>query len=220
MTLLRKITAREIVQKKLELLLLDDLRRAEAVSKEIELSQADEEVARIQDKLTEAEHGVAAPFKGRITKFDPRMKAGYQSGEGIIVGELESTEECMVHAIIPGAQLSEIHMGQPIRVWFPIAGSKQFDGLVRELKPFAIRDLRESPFSSRYGGELATEAKADEQKDVPLEAQYDCSVLFKNANPHIPLGMTGRAAIRSVPKSIASRVVDTIVRVFNRESLL
>ena len=141
-------------------------------------------------------------------------------GEGVIVGELESTEKCIVHALIPGTQLSEIRVGQSIRIWFPISGGIEFDGIVHELKPFAIRDLHESPFSSRFGGELATEIKAGEQMDVPLKAQYDCSVLFTNTDPPIPLGMTGRAAVRSVPKSIASRVVDTLVQVFNRESLL
>jgi putative peptide zinc metalloprotease protein len=77
-----------------------------------------------------------------------------------------------------------------------------------------------SPFSSRFGGEVATEIRGEKQQDVPLEALYDCSVNIANDTGDVLLGMTGRMAVYLPPKSILNRFYENTIRAFNRESFL
>jgi putative peptide zinc metalloprotease protein len=220
LTLFKTETKRAILEKELELLRLQEKERAEAPSKEIELLQAEDEIEEIKGELDLAQHGSIAPFPGVVTWFDPRMKPGFQPGEGSVIGELESVMDCMVHALVPEGDLEKIRPGQKVQVWFPINGGREFCRTILDVKPFSERDLHESPFSSRFGGELATETKSKGRQDVPLEAQYDCSVKFPNQSLMIPLGMTGRLVVFSPPQSILAMVIDSLVRTFNRESLL
>ncbi|MFH1115178.1 MAG: site-2 protease family protein [Pseudomonadota bacterium] len=217
--LAKRETDRDILRKELDLILLDERTRAEAPSKEIELLQAHDEIDDIKRDLDLAGNGCRAPFSGTVTWLDTRMKPGYQPGEGAVVGRLESVTDCRVHALIPEDDLEKVKPGRTVRVWFPIDGGLELEKKILELKPFSERDLSESPFSSRVGGELATEVKDRHQKDVPLEAQYDCSIGFPNDGLRIPLGMTGRLVAASPPKSIAAMVIDGMARTFNRESI-
>lgn len=219
LNLQKKEADRNIIRNELELLMLDDQRRAEIPGKEIELYQAEDEIRRIQRQLADAEGGITAPFDGIVTRLNPKLKPGFEPGEGVIVGELESPSELTAHALIPERYLSEIHKGQHVRVWLPAHGGEEFHEIVQDIRPFSEKDLSESPFSSRFGGELATEARSQEQKDAPLEAQYDCLVMLNGAGGRMPLGMTGRLVVSSPPRSIASRVVDSALQTFRRESL-
>ncbi len=215
----KKETDRDIIRKELDLVLLNERTRAEAPSKEIELLQAQDEIDEIKRELDLARNGSRAPFSGMVTWLDPRMRSGYQPGEGAVVGELESVTDCSVHALIPEDDLEKVKPGRPVRVWFAINGGLELKRKIVGVKPFSERDLSESPFSGRLGGELATEVKDHNRRDVPLEAQYDCSVGFPNANLRIPLGMTGRLVTASPPRSLVTMVLDGMARTFNRESL-
>ncbi len=219
LTLSKKETARDIIRKELDLVLLQERTRAQAPSKEIELLQSLDEIEDIKHQLDLARYGSRAPFSGVVTRMDPKMKPGFQPGEGSVVGELEFVADCVVHALIPEEDLEKVKPGRLVRVWFPIDGGLEFEKTIAGVKAFSERDLSESPFSSRVGGELATEVKDRYQKDVPLEAQYDCLVSFSNSDLKIPLGMTGRLVVASPPKSVATVAIDGIARTFNRESL-
>ncbi|MBI5572897.1 MAG: efflux RND transporter periplasmic adaptor subunit [Desulfomonile tiedjei] len=217
LSLLRKEADRETIKTDLELMLLEDQRRAEIAGKEIELYQVEDEIRRIRQQLAESQGGITAPFDGVVTKLDSRMKRGFQPGEGVVVGELESTAQREVHGLIPERDLHKVSVGQEVRVVFNCS-RQEFTGKVLDIKPFSEKDLRESPFSSRVGGELATEVRGQDQKDSPLEAQFDCLMPFGNSETEIPLGMTGRMAVPVHAQSIGGRVLDTLSRTFNRES--
>lgn len=210
---------RSIIKKELELLSLDDKRRAEIPGKEVELHQAEDEIRRTNQQLAEAESGITAPFDAVVTRLNPKMRKGFQPGEGVIVGELETTAKLVVHALIPEKDLETIHVGQQVRVWFPASGGMEFEERVNTIRPFSEKDLSESPFSSRFGGEVATEVRSHDQKDSPLESQYDCSILFTHPEANIPLGMTGRVVVPSRSRSVAGRIADRLVQTFNREAL-
>ncbi len=218
--LFKKEANREIIRNELDLLFLDDKRRAEIPAKELELSQAEDEIGRIREQVKEAENGIVAPFEGAVTKLDSRMKPGFQSGQGVVIGELESIRDYSVHALIPERSLHKISLGQEVRLWFPVGTGIEFKEVIHDIKPFSEKDLSESPFSSRFGGELATEIKSQDQKDSPIEAQYDCIVVFSRSDVRLPLGMTGRLIIPGPPKSLAAWFGDKIVQTFHKESLL
>jgi putative peptide zinc metalloprotease protein len=107
-----------------------------------------------------------------------------------------------------------------VEIWFPVGTGLILKRKIDSVKSYSERDLRDSPFSSRFGGELATEVKGEAQKDAPLEAQYHCSVYLDNAEEGIPLGMTGRLGVFASPKSLIARLFNNLVRTFNRESFL
>jgi putative peptide zinc metalloprotease protein len=214
------ITSQLIVEKELKMLLLDENRSAKAPAKHLELLQAKDETARIREKLAEAKKGFTAPFNGVVTRLDPKMKKGFQPGAGVIVGEVESILDCFIHALIPEEDLGKIKQGQAVRVKFHTEDVKLRKVRIKEVRPFSERNLQESPFSSRFGGELATEVTNRGEKDAPLEALYDCVIDFENRDPIIPLGMTGRLIVSSRPRSLGSIILNKARRTFNRESLL
>lgn len=217
--LLKKECDRDIIKAELKLMLLDDEKRAEIPGKEIELRQAEDEIGLIKQRLDEARNGITAPFDGVVTKLDPEMKRGYQPGEGVVVGELESPVDCSVRALIPEKDLHKVKVGREIR--FILSGEgTEHTAAIDHIRPFSEQDLSASPFSSRLGGEVATEIRGHQHKDAPLEAQFDCSVPFRNDEPRVPLGMTGRFIVPSAPRSVATWVLDTVAQTFNRESLL
>lgn len=220
LNLVKKETNRDIIRNELDLLLLDDRRRAEIPGKQLELFQAEDEIFLIKQQLMEAESGIIAPFNGVVTKLDSRMKPGFQSGQGIVIGELESLTEYMVRALIPEVAFHKVFLGQEVRVWFPIGSGVEFKGIIHDIKPFSEKDLSESPFSSRFGGELATEIKSHDQKDSPLEAQYDCIIVLSQGDLKLPLGMTGRLIVLSPPQSLAARIIDKVTQTFRKESLI
>jgi putative peptide zinc metalloprotease protein len=219
LTLAEKIVDREIVSKEIELLLLSDGRKAQADGKRIELLKVEDEIERTREKLALASQGIIAPFDGVVTSLDPRMQEGFKPGEGTIVGEMEGLTGRQVHALIPEDDLEKIHSGQSVKIWLPLNHGQIFTRPVVDVKPYSETNLQNSPFSSRFGGEVATEAKGENELDAPLNAYYTCSVGFPDG-ADLPLGMTGKMIVASAPRSMASRLMHNLILTFNRESLL
>jgi putative peptide zinc metalloprotease protein len=219
LALIKKQCQRDVLEMQVELLRLDPKERGKAEGKLAELYHMDYELGRIKEDLRIAQGGIVAPFDGAITTLDYRMQPGFQPGEGAVVGELQSVEHCVIHALVPEQDRHKVEVGQEVEIWLPVGGGLTMNKRVDAIRPYGKMDLRDSPFSSRLGGELATEVKAESRRDVPLVAQYKCSVFFVNAGHQVPLGMTGRVVVSSPPKSIASRFLDRIVRTFSREMM-
>ncbi len=216
----KKRLDRSIILKQLELLQLDDRKRSEIPDKELELDQIDEDIAMLQHKLQEARSGITAPFDGIVTSLDARMHPGYQPGQGAIVGELESPTQCVVHALVPEEDLDKVRTGQSVVLRFGTLPPVVRSAVISHIRPFSERDLSESPFSSRFGGELATEQHTEDRSEEPLEAQYICTITFPNTKERLPLGITGQMAVPEPPRSIMSRLVHTVMQTLNRESLM
>ncbi len=138
----------------------------------------------------------------------------------MVVGELQSTADLVIHALVPAEDLHRVSEGQDVEIWLPVGTGKLMRNKITSIKSYSETDLRDSPFSSRLGGELATEVKGEKQEDVPLEPQYDCSVRVVNRDGSIPLGMTGRMAVFSPRRSVAARFLERAFQTFHRESLL
>ncbi|MFH0825730.1 MAG: site-2 protease family protein [Pseudomonadota bacterium] len=221
LTLVKKEAQRDVLVNQVRMLLLDAKERGKAVGRQAEVVQAEEEIRRITVDLNMAKSGVIAPFTGTVTALDYRMQRGYYPGEGAIVGELQSTEECVILGLVPEPDRHKVAPGRDAEVWLPIGGrGRTFRGKIDTVKPYSERNLRDSPFSSRLGGELAVEAKGEHHRDAPLEAQYMCSVKVNNTDGSLRLGMTGRLTVPSPPQSILSRVWDGLFRTFAKESLI
>ena len=150
----------------------DEKRRAEARGKEMELRKLQDETTRLSRDLSIAEHGIVAPFDGMVTTLDYRLQTGFGPGEGVVVGEFESPKDCVVYALVPATDLRKFHVGEKVKIWFQLGPGIIVDGSIDEIKPYGEEDLKNLPFSSRLGGELATEARGEELKDAPLEALY------------------------------------------------
>lgn len=209
---------REIVEREIQLLLLDKEHFAEAEGKAVELQQVDGEIQLLKEQFRLAQASLIAPFDGVITSLDDRLQEGFQPGEGVIVGDLRSLKKCVVHALVPAADIHKVAVGQEVEIRLPIGTGRILKKRIDTIKSYSEKDLRDSPFSSRYGGELATEEKGEKQRDAPLEAQYDCSVNVSNEDDTILLGMTGRLAVWSPPQSILAGLYKNMMRTFNRES--
>jgi len=215
----QKQIKRSILQLEIQMLRVDEERMAKSEGKEVELRQAEEEIDFLKQLLKVARTSINAPFDGVVTNLDYRLQPGFQPGEGTVVGELQSSRYCAVHALVPASDIHDIHMGQTAEVWLPIGTGKFFKGKVDSIKSYSERDLYNSPFSSRFGGEVATEVRGEQQQDVPIEDFYDCTMSVVNEDGSIRLGMTGRMAVFLPPQSVITRVVNHILRTFNRESL-
>ena len=218
LALRQKEIQREIVAKEIQLLLLDEEHFSEAEGKAVQLQQVDDEIELLREQFRLAEASVRAPFAGVVTGLDDRLQEGFQPGEGVIVGDLKSLKQCVVHALIPAADIHKVAMGQEAEIWLPIGTGRLIRKKIDSIKSYSEKDLRDSPFSSRFGGAIATEVKGEKQRDAPLEAQYDCSVNVSNEDAAILLGMTGRLAVRSPPASIVAGLFENLIRTFNRES--
>jgi putative peptide zinc metalloprotease protein len=220
LSLLQKEMQLQSLKKEMKFLLLDDKRRDKAGGKEVEIAQLEVEIKRIKKDLRTAQSGIVAPFDGVVTRLDYRVQDGFQPGEGTVVGEVESATDCVVHTLIPSKDLDKLHIGREARVWFPLGTGLILTGLISEIRPYSEQDLKDSPFSSRFGGEVATEPKGDEHSEVPLEAIYRCSINFSNSGDRIPLGMTGRLVLQSPHQSLLARFMDGLFKNLNKESLL
>jgi putative peptide zinc metalloprotease protein len=214
----QKRIQREIVENEIQMLLLDKEHFSEAEGKAVELQQVDAEIVLLEEQLRLAEASLVAPFDGVITSLDDRLQEGFQPGEGVIVGDLQSLKQCIVHALVPAAEIHKVAQGQEVEIRLPIGTGRILRKRIDTIKSYSEKDLRNSPFSSRFGGELATEEMGEKQRDAPLEAQYDCSVHILNEDDTILLGMTGRLAVLSPPQSIIAGLYETMMRTFNRES--
>ena len=219
LSIANKEIEREILQREMQMMVLDEKERALAPGKLVEIEQLDHEINMLRDELTMASGGITAPFDSVVNRLDYRLQNGFQPGEGVIVGELKSPDDCLVKTLIPQDAVHKVSKGQKVEIWFPVETGRVYEAKLDDIKSFSERNLENSPFSSRIGGEVATEAKSETRMDVPLEAQYVCSSAFSNSED-LPLGITGKCVVASPPRSILSRVLNAAVRTFNRESIL
>ncbi|MEW6530551.1 MAG: site-2 protease family protein [Thermodesulfobacteriota bacterium] len=219
LTLRKKEIEREIIKEKIKQALLDDKKMARSRELLIQLSQIGHEIDILRVDFHRAQGGITAPFSGVVIRMDHRLQDGFQPGDGSIVGELKSQGDRVVRILIPEKDMEKVREGQRVEVWFPTPRGVLYSGAITEIKSYNESDLADSPFSSRFGGEIATEARDSKRLDIPLEAQYVCSANF-SGNAAMPLGVTGRCAIGSPPQSILSRAFSAAIQTFNRESLL
>lgn len=219
LTLRQKEIRREVLLTEIKYLLLDYKKMEQAARKQLELSQLEDEIRRTKKDLYKAENGIVAPFDGIVTALDFRFQDGFQPGEGVVVGEFESLRDCAVRALVPEKDLDKVHKGQENQIWFDIGTGMILKGRFDEIKPYSEQDLNNLPFSSRFGGEVATEAHGEDRPDVPLEAYYQCSVFFDNSDKKLPLGMTGHLVVRSPSQSILGSAFNRLLQTFNREAL-
>jgi putative peptide zinc metalloprotease protein len=189
-----------------------DLSRLE--SKYIELAQAEDAINEIREDLLRTDW--RAPFWGAVTKLSPECQPGFKPGKGTVVGQFAALGECQVVGIVPETDVTLLQVGARVDVWFPVENGKVFQATVKELSPFQAVDLEGSPFSSRFGGEIATEMREGIGKDRPLEPQYTCKMEF-SPTAAIPLGMTGRIVVKQPPKSALERFTKAAFQVFHRE---
>jgi putative peptide zinc metalloprotease protein len=217
--LAEKEIQRDMSKTELNYLLLDKKGMAKASEKEIELHKVEDEVSRITRDLNLAENGVVAPFDGVVTDLDYRLQTGFQPGEGVVVGEFESSSDCVVNALVPASDLPKVRKGQKAKTWLGIGRGLTLTGAVDEVKPYSEQDLRNLPFSSRFGGELATEMRSEDRTDVPLEAFYRCSMNFRNTDGRIPLGMTGRFIVDAPAQTLLSRLLEGVFKTFHKEAI-
>jgi putative peptide zinc metalloprotease protein len=220
LSLVKAELERDVLRKQLDLLLLDAKEKGKAPGKQVEILKAEDQIRRIRYELSIARGGITAPFDGVVTVLDYRQQPGFQPGEGAVVGELASPYHCMIHALIPEKDRHTVSIGLNVDIWLPVGDGLFLSKKIESIKGYSERDLRDSPFSSRLGGELATETKDTQQKDVPLEAQYKCSVSLPNPDLTMHLGLTGKFAVPSPPRSIILRFLDRVIHAFNRETLV
>lgn len=220
LALYKKAMERNIGVRQVEVTLVDQKEMSKAIPKQIEVYQADDEISRLQHELKMAREGVVAPFDGVITNLDYRAQPGFLPGEGAVVGQLESPDHTVLYALAPEKDRHLIRVGMNVEIWVPIGNGLIFHSRIQGIRSYSEKDLRDSPFSSRVGGELATESKNEKQKDAPLEAQYVCEVGIPKLDAPLPLGMTGKISIPAPPQSILSRNVDRFLRTFTKETTL
>lgn len=220
LALVQKQLERDILQREYELTLLDPRERGRAPIKAVEVFRIEDEIAHVRAKLAQANAGVRAPFDGVVTRLDPRMQAGFRPGEGTIVGKVEAMTDLEIHALIPAEDRHRMQVGQEVQIWLPLQDAPRREGHVTEVRSYSESDLKDSPFSSTMGGELATERRDLGHKETPLEAHYVCVVRASRAPLPRHAGMTGRMAVPRPPRSLYRIMVDSLVQTFNRESVI
>lgn len=213
------IGKKRIKSKDLKFMLVDEEKFADAGKKAVELLYVEDEIEKIRKELHLARLEIVADFSGKITSLDYRMSKGFQPGAGVIVGELESDRRLVVHGLIPAQDLHKVNEGLKATVWFPLRTGKTYEVTISSLKPYSEKDLRDSPFSSKFGGELATERAGSDGPETPLEAYYQCSAPINMLPEEARLGITGRLKIAEPPRSLASILFRKAAAVFNRETL-
>ena len=220
LALYKKEMQRNVGLKQVEVTLVDLKEMPKAISRQIEVYQVDDEIQRLHEELKIAKEGIMAPFDGVITALDYRVQPGFMPGEGAIVGQLESPDHTVIYALVPEKDRHLIRVGMNVEMWMPIGSGIKFNSRIENIRSYSEKDLKDSPFSSRVGGELATETKSEKYKDAPLEAQYLCEVSIPKTQAGIPLGMTGKISIPAPPQSILSRNIDRFLRTFTKETTL
>lgn len=218
--LYQKSIERDLIEREIRFLLLKDDSLAKADPKHVQLRQADADMHLLHDKLRLAQDSIVAPFDGVVTGLDVRLQEGFMPGEGSVVGELQSLSEEVVYGLVPATDIHKVRKGAEVELWFPVREGRIIKGKIDLIKAYSEVDLKNSPFSSRVGGELATEVRGKHAQDAPLEAQYACAVFLADESQPLPIGITGRMAMTSPPRSLLTRVRENLWRTFNRESLL
>jgi len=217
-SLAQKQFDKEITLLKIKQDLLDDNTIARASERRVQLAQTNHEIQILKEDLYRAEEGIVAPFKGVVTALDKRVQEGYETPGGAVVGETKSIRNCVVKILIPEKDVENIAWGHVVRFMLSATDGRIFSGKISDVKAFSENDLKGSPFSSRQGGEIATEERDRFRLDAPLEAQYIASINFMN-DVATPLLTTGRCSVSSVPTSIVARVYSRAMQTVNRESL-
>lgn len=184
--------------------------------KVIELSQVEDAIRHIEEDLESTVW--RAPFSGYVTKLLPTLQQGANPGKGTVVGELSGLEPTRIIGLIPEEYAAGIPEGSEVKAWFPVDEGKLFAGTVKEISPFKTDDLRGSPLSSRFGGEIATEVEKRDGAvmDAPLEPYYLCKADIADARG-LFLGMTGRLIVAQPQRSALRRIIDAAYRTFHRE---
>jgi putative peptide zinc metalloprotease protein len=184
--------------------------------KYIELSQKGDVIKQIKEDLNQLEW--KAPFAGSIIHLVRELQPGARPGRGTIVGTLASQEKTEVLGLIPEVDILKIQPGDEVDVWFPIGSGRSWTLQVEEISPFNRKDLEASPFSSRFGGEIATEVKDKWRKDAPLDTYYLCKVVLPSGHG-VRLGTTGRLVVHQPPRSTLDRLIEAAYQTFHRETL-
>jgi hypothetical protein len=193
---------------------------SKAATRQIEIHQANDEIARLKEELEIARKGVFAPYDGVITDLDYRVQPGYLPGEGAILGQLQSTDHKVIYALIPEKDRHLVNVGMAVEVWVPVDHGIKFESKIESVRSYSEKDLTGSSFSSRVGGELATETRTDKIKEAPLEAQYICQIGIPTMDVALPIGLTGKVSVPAAPQSILSRNIDRFIRTFTKETTL
>jgi putative peptide zinc metalloprotease protein len=235
--ILKKENERLQAEREKRMLLLDDKRMGEAKQKALEAQSLEENVKLLQRRLEIATQGIVAPFRGVVTQLDYSAQRGLKTPEGHVIGEMASLTDRMVYGLIPGDAIGQISKGGSVQIWFPVTTGVTLFGTVEDIRPYGERDLKDSPFSSRFGGEVATEAisrkdakspaedslgldaPAEPRRDVPIETVYLCTVRVSTDDPRVPLGMSGRIVLNHAPKSLLAMIMEGIIKTFNKEAL-
>ncbi len=232
LNLFKKDTESEISKKKMEILLVDEKYKSRAVQKALDSYIQKEEANLTRVDLELAKNGIRAPFDGIISKLDLSVQKGLRTEKGFVVGQIDSNKDRVVYGLILEDELYKFHKGQSVQVWFPIGTGLVLDGTIESIRMYSQRELDDSPFSSRFGGEVATERRALEQhgkrngssrknadsREVPLTAIYVCTVDLAGKGTEVPLGITGRLVVPYQARSLLSRAVDELVKTLNKEA--
>ena len=184
--------------------------------KAIELSQTEDAISKVQEDLKAVVW--IAPFPGAVTKLSPHLQPGAEPGKGSPVGELADLGACLVIGLIPETDVSVVKTGSEVEIWFPVTTGRSYTVRVSAVVPFRAEDLEGSPFSSRFGGEIATDSRQQSGKDAPIEPHYVCKIDFSNPDK-LPLGMTGRVVVKQPPRSLMARMVSAAYQIFHRETV-
>ncbi len=231
----------EVAQDKQEakILLLDEKRRGEAPQKALRADLISEEVQFLRKNLALALQGMKSPFRGVVTKLDYRVQHGLKLPEGQVIGEVASLESRAVYGLIPGDELGKLTLNDSVVTWFPIGTGITIPGRLEEIRTFSERDLKDSPFSSRFGGDIPTERKEsggsnqEQEKigdtlriedprepvqDAPISSVYICKIHLSPDNEQVLLGMSGKLVISHAPKSVLGLLVDELAKTFNKEA--
>jgi putative peptide zinc metalloprotease protein len=215
----KRIIERKILENEIILMKLSEKERSLAPIRELEFKRISMETRKLIKERQIAASGAMAPFRGVVTKLDKEMQPGARPGKGSVMGELKSLEDLRIYALIPENDIHRITKGQPVTIYFPASDKKTHKGKVEMIRRFNERDLRDSTFSSARGGPIATEKSSEEGAERPLTSHYICSTSL-NDSEGPPLGATGLFIVTSKPVSVMGRLYGSIVRTFNRESLI
>lgn len=208
-----------VAKTRVELSLLDDKEMSRVAEKQVEYEQLEHETKLLEDDLSLAVKGIGSPLSGLVTNLDYRAQKGFQPGKGAIIGEIKTARNCVVRVLVPESERVKVFKGQEAHVFFPVGSGMLRTEKIESIKPYSEKDIRNSPFSSRFGGEIATEAKTENLRDAPLDAQYVCQIPYENIDG-LPMGLTGRCAVESPPTSLVERFLSAAIKIFNQETLL
>jgi hypothetical protein len=213
---------RDALRLQLETLLLDKEGLSKVPQKSMEITKVDEAIARMEAEVRMALSATRAPFDCLVIQLDKRMKAGFQPGEGVVVGHLKSTSSCVATALLPDRLMGRLNEGQSVKVLFPLGLGHTFSSTVA-----IIKDFGEQPSSHGERGRFSQHARhsspgheeSTRQAGIESQALYRCMVQLPDDSP-IPLGMTGSILIELPSQNCVSRLYQYAVQTMNRESFL